>query len=237
MKKLLLLLVLLLTACTMVEDAENIGHEMPETITADPEPEPLPEIEVQTTVETKPELKCNSTQLKINDSCCDDLNTNNVCDSSESKVYTDLPNTTLPYTEPTVNNYFEPFRGRQTKILFDDSQTTAPIVAAAINFLAYYNYENQTTSHEVDKYAKFDEYKDSNLILLGTGCNNNIIQDFFAMSSNCDAGVKPGKVTLKLVQVDSNYVLFVIGEDLTLYEFSKTLNETEFKGNEAEFDV
>jgi hypothetical protein len=177
-----------------------------------------------------------------NDSSSEPIRDNPVVIQNESSSHDSSNNPQNIRVEDAgqVNNSLDIFRGKETNIIFGQ-ETDAPLVAATINLLTYFVYPENMKYYTILPTAGLDEFPESNVILLGNGCNNNFIKELLSLDkNNCYSGLENNKGILKMLKVNGNYVLFIMAkEDKDVYYMVNSLVSGQYQtsGNEVEVDL
>jgi hypothetical protein len=137
-----------------------------------------------------------------------------------------------------VPGYLDIFEGKESVGVAFSSQQEGSIVAALTNIMNFLGYENV---HDVsaDSYT-LEEVFSEPVIILGNGCTNEIVREFYSLDAeNCDDGLEEGIVNLRLMRVNTNYALFVIGSDMDIYSAVKLMvaGKVAYFGAERPVDV
>jgi hypothetical protein len=137
-----------------------------------------------------------------------------------------------------VNDFLDIFKGKETNIIFGQ-ETGAPLVAATINLLTYFVYPKNMEYYTILPTATSDDFPDTNVILLGNGCNNNFIKELLSLD-NCYGSLEDNIGIFKMSKVNGNYVLFIMAkEDKDVYYMVNSLVSDQYQtsGNEIEVDL
>jgi len=130
------------------------------------------------------------------------------------------------------------FKGKETNIIFGQ-ETGAPLVAATINLLTYFVYPENMKYYTILPSAGLDEFPDSDVILLGNGCNNNFIKELLSLD-NCYGSLEDNKGIFKMSKFNGNYVLFIMAkQDKDVYYMVNSLVSDQYQtsGNEVEVNL
>jgi len=132
------------------------------------------------------------------------------------------------------NNFLELFSD-DAAIVFDTSKTTGKTVAGVTKLQLYLGNQNMQYDYSPGT-SDLDDIS-SNLIIVGNGCNNELIKSVFKLD---DCGFEKGTGVLKLREYEGYHVLFIMAQDEDdIYAlFNKIVkDEISYSGSEVEVEV
>jgi hypothetical protein len=148
------------------------------------------------------------------------------------------------FTETSAElGYIGPFTREDATILFDSTGTTGSLVMAALQMKLFLN---NPTSLEVETDAntlsenKLNDILKSHMILLGNGCNNDLIAEIADLKGEGCEGTTKGTGLIKFYENGNKQVMIVIGyDDLDVYELQKKIinDDVEIEGNQVTVSI
>ena len=210
---LLVILLVAFTACKeKVDDAGAVGVNTGNPVGDDPVDETNASMDDAGSDEP--------VDVMVGDEDADSADPDDMDEPIDTRLITAYKKMTLEET----NDYLGAFVNRKTAIAYDQERGKGPLVAGAIELLNYYGYNEMYENRPLNTKGKhITAQLDKNLILLGNGCNNDLIRDVLD-NEDCRAGLKEGQALIRYGKVDDKRVLLIIGyDDVGVYETIKKM--------------